>query len=382
MFGSPRQILIVSPQPWEGLKVSKHHYAAELAALGHRVTFVGPPNLHGRPGTISITDTDAARVQQLVYSPLLPYELKFHARSCFDWGMRMQARRIAARIGGPPDIVWDFDNSYQFADLRAFRSPIRIFHPVDSPAEGRASAKGANLVLSVSQVFLDRLAPVQGHVVPHALSASHLAHAEAVLRSPARPIRARRSVMVGYAGNLEHVGIDWPAMVAMVRQNPSVQFRFIGPYSETSDGRVPLAQLRAVKNVELPGLQPAQELLARAAEIDIWLVCYDAAKTVDGAINSHKILEYLATGSPVVSNRIAAYVGSDLVEMPDGPSNEAMPELLRRVIARRTSLDSPVQRQRRAAFASQFSYSGNLRTIDELARAAIKSSRTLAGVSR
>lgn len=370
-FGAPRRVLMISPQPWDGLKVSKHHYAAELATLGHKVAFVQPPTVRGRPGAISIEKTDAPGIERVSHTPLVPYELKFHARSVFDWAMRIQARRITARLGGRPDVVWDFDNSYQFSDLRAFGAPLRIFHPVDNPAQGRSSAKGANLVLSVSQAFLDRLAPVQGHVIPHALSALHLAHARDVARAPKRATRREGPQRVGYVGNLEHIGVDWPTILTMVRENPEVCFRFIGPVGAGGSSRVPLAELQACGNIELTGQQTAQQVLASADQIDIWLVCYDGSKTVDGAINSHKILEYLATGNPVVCSRVAAYADSDLVEMPSELSNAAMPALLRGAMARLPALDSPAARRGRAQFAAGFSYADNLRRIDSLARAAV-----------
>jgi len=370
-FGPPRRVLMISPQPWDGLKVSKHHYATELAALGHKVHFLEPPNGRGRPGVISIEETDAPGIERVSHTPLVPYELKFHARSVFDWAMRLQARRIAAQLGGRPDVVWDFDNSYQFSDLSAFGAPLRIFHTVDNPAQGRSSAKGANLVLSVSQAFLDRLAPVQGHVIPHALSAFHMAHARDVAHNPQRAARPGRPLRVGYVGNLEHIGVDWPTILTMVQENPGARFRFTGPTAPDASSRVPLPELRACGNVELTGPQTAQQVLACADEIDIWLVCYDGAKTVDGAINSHKILEYLATGNPVVCNRVAAYADCDLVEMSTELSNGEMPALLRSAIARLPVLHSPAARRRRAQFAAGFSYADNLRRIDTLARAAV-----------
>ena len=38
-----RTILLVSPNEWGAMHVSKHHYALELAERGNRVIFLNPP---------------------------------------------------------------------------------------------------------------------------------------------------------------------------------------------------------------------------------------------------------------------------------------------------------------------------------------------------
>lgn len=39
-----KTILIISPEPWGKMMISKHHYALELAKLGNEVYFLNPPN--------------------------------------------------------------------------------------------------------------------------------------------------------------------------------------------------------------------------------------------------------------------------------------------------------------------------------------------------
>ena len=43
VFFSDKRILIISPEPWDHIPVSKHHYARKLAKLGNRVYFLNPP---------------------------------------------------------------------------------------------------------------------------------------------------------------------------------------------------------------------------------------------------------------------------------------------------------------------------------------------------
>ena len=38
-----KKVLVLSPQSWGKMRISKHHYALKLAALGNEVCFVNPP---------------------------------------------------------------------------------------------------------------------------------------------------------------------------------------------------------------------------------------------------------------------------------------------------------------------------------------------------
>ncbi len=366
LLGQPRNILVISPQPWTGFKVSKHQYAAELASEGHRVWFLDPPDASSlKAGEIIVERTEHEHVSLVRHRPFFPHRMKFHARPLFDMLMRLHARRIVRRIGTRPDLVWDFDNAYQFASLPAFGAPS-IFHLVDQPGQARRRDKAADLLLSVSDDFLRVILPPgrSGHVIPHGLSRPHAAYAQRVVAQPERGPR-EGALRVGYVGNLEHTGIDWETIIWMIEANPAVEFRLIGPVAkDPAQSRAPVAALSRLSNCRLVGSRTAEEILSEAFEIDIWLICYDARLTVDGATNSHKALEYLATGNPVLSNRLAAYEGSDLISMAAGPSNADMPALLSEMIGNLPSLQAPDQRKRRAQHSLRHSYRSNLETID------------------
>lgn len=373
LLGGPMKVLLISPQRWDGLRVSKHHYAMELAALGHQIWFVEPPLMSGKAGALSVAPTAVDGITRIIYTPGFPYRLKFHARWLFDRLMAGQARRIAQAIPGGPDIVWDFDNAYQFSDLRAFGPAFSIFHPVDDLIAGQSSDKGCDLLLSVSQGFLDKIAGGQrGHVVKHAISREHERHARRIAEAPQRTRPQGWRPQVGYVGNLEHAGIDWPVIVEIIGRNPQADFHIIGPHSrhgETSaPSNVPLDALCAMSHCVVHGAMPSDRILALAETVDIWLVCYDARKSRDGATNSHKILEYLATGNAVLCNRIAAYEGSDLVEMTAGDDNRDMPRRIGDMLARLDVVNAPEQRRRRALYALSLSYEASLRRIDALCR--------------
>ena len=366
LFGPPRVIYIISPQPWNGFRVSKHHYAIELAALGHRVYFIDPPDAKLARGAVRRTPTDIAGLTNVRYAPWFPYKLKFHARPLFDAAMRRQAHLLAQAIGEKPHIVWDFDNAYQFANLKAFGAGLNVFHPVDDFEPRFIETKNADIIFSVAQRFLDRFTRpvVPMHLVPHGLSRDYAATAQRISASPDVRERDARRPCIGYVGNLEHSGVDWPTILAMCDLCPDADFVFIGPY-KPAGGRTPIDAIAQRANCRLLGAKSAADIIALASGIDVWLICYDAVRTVDGATNSHKILEYLASGCAVLSNRIDAYAGTDLAIMPPARDNAPMPQMLRNILDDLPAVNAPDRQRRRAQFALQHSYGGHLHAIDQ-----------------
>lgn len=366
--GGDRTIFVISPQPWDGFKVSKHHYASRLAEMGHRVFFFNPPRSDGVSGRIEIAPTDIAGVSQVSYRTFFPYRLKFRFRPVFDRLMRLQARRLVRATGVVPDIVWDFDNAFQFADLAVFGAKFAIFHPVDS-LPGANRHKNADVVLSVSPQFIARtgIAPERGHVIPHGLGPDHAAYGRQRLANHETVGPGQRRPRVGYVGNLNHGGVDWRTLLALIRENPGIDFVFYGPYSAPA---VPVDELRACANCDLRGARPSPEILREAESFDAWLICYDRALTADGAINSHKILEYLATGRTVIANRIDTYVDSPLIAMCGDERNRDYPALFRNVMASLDTWNETTKRQARIRFALDHEYSRHLETIAQILRGA------------
>lgn len=366
IFGAPKVIYMISPQPWDGIKVSKHHYAAELAGLGHQVFFIEPPRISGAFGSVEIAPSDVEGVQRVSYRPWFPYWIKFRSRGLFDLGMRLEARLIAVAIGEPPDIVWDFDNCYQFADLRAFSSALKIFHPVDDLVAGQHGDKHADLLLAVLQQFLDDIEidnrPVL--LLPHGLNRSYAAYAQAILKSKCAPRKSGRP-MVGYAGNLDHADIDWETTFEIIEANPGVDFVFIGPFTLERDG-VPtaLARINTYQNCQLTGLLSPAQMLEWAPRVDVWIMIFRCTAEVGGITGAHKVLEYLATGKSIVTTKVLPYVGSDLLYMASDHTNRDVPAILNRILSNLDVANSWANQNKRCAYALEHSYLANLRKVD------------------
>ncbi|MDP2738112.1 MAG: hypothetical protein Q8O82_05200 [Pseudorhodobacter sp.] len=364
----PRTIYLVSPQPWDGFKVSKHHYARALAEMGHRVFFI-ESGVSGRGwGRVEIADSEIANLKVVRYAGYLFRWLRFRARGLYDALGPAKVRQIIRRIGQAPDIVWDFDNLFQFRSLTLFDPTVKIFHPVDRLVAGWSAAKNQDLHFALSQEFTEGVDPDRTPTlfVPHGLNPAHAGYARQVVPAPATVRSSAAAPTVGYVGNLAMPGIDWPMIERLVTENPGVTFLLIGPTYGLRDprDRAIVAGLAQAANCQMPGILSAAEILAQSKDIDLWLVCYDIARRPDAAINTHKVLEYLATGKAVLSNYIGAYEGTGLLHMPDTHSNDDMPTILARVLADPELTNTDTEMTRRAEYALEHSYAANLEMMN------------------
>ena len=362
-------VLLISPQPWEGFRVSKHHYAIELAKAGNRVIFLDPPVFNRFPGAVQTIPTTILGLSRIEYQPPLPYLLRFHARPVFDIGMQLIARRIRARIGSDLSVVWDFDNTGSFKTLRWFQGVFRIFHPVDQLPPTWTSAKAADLVFSVASTIAACLGNegVPIHIIPHGLGDLHSRYAREQLdRRRPTECRSRGPVSVGYVGNLASRSVDRETIERFVYENPEVRFEFFGPYaSSPPDAPLDLwiTRLKGASNCTFHGLTPSNRILEQAPRIHFWFLCYDSTLDINGGANSHKILEYLATGSQVISSHLDAYQNLNLLHMPDSKSNQELPAIFKRQISSWPHGDSEPQRRRRLEFALSHTYTSHLLEI-------------------
>lgn len=351
--------LILSPQPWDGFQVSKHHYAQALAKAGWDVVFVGPPDPALPPGSLQFTKTNIPGIQSLSYRQWFPYKLKFHARWLFDWLMQRLARRIARECGSL-DLVWDFDNAYQFRDLRAFGATQSLFHLVDDVSQHGLGDKRADHFFYLHHSFCTHAGgrPDPAYDLGHGLGRVHADAARS-----AAPLVARNSdspVHVGYVGNLGSGWLDWEMLASMVDNHKTTRFTFWGPLPK--DPPPALAGLLGHLRVTFPGLTQPRDIVAAAPGVDVWLVPFGPG----GAINSHKVLEYLSTGKPVVMDWLEAYEGSPLVAMGAAPGDGSLPDVLANVLADLDHWSTAEQMQARRQYALTRTYDARIARVFDI----------------
>ncbi len=370
-----KTILILSPQAWGKMFLSKHHYAIELAKRGNKVFFLNPPDQTSakRKQAVEIKASGIhPNLWMIEHQLFFPYVLKFKAVGIFHWLMGFHVKKLLREINVPIDIVWSFDlvNLYP---LRFFGNAYKIFHPVDEPLtrESIAAAKGAEIIFSVTTEIIEKYHAyrVPKHFINHGVLEEFIAAETQSFRG--QPIR------VGFSGNLLRGDIDRTVLLQIIRENELCIFEFWGSFSqaqgniggvEDDDVKSFVQALRTSPNVVLHGAVSPAALAEELKRMDAFLICYDVKRDQSRGTNYHKVMEYVATGKVIVSNNITTYKNlPDLVQaVASRDNNAALPDLFKKVMANLQVYNSADMVQKRIAFAQDNTYSAQITRIEQL----------------
>lgn len=368
-----RTILLISPQPWNHLQISKHFYAIELARRGNVVFYLEPPNRSSRRGISVERVSDNPGISIVRYRLGFPMLLRFHARPLYDWLMRRRIRKILKVIRRPIDIVWSFEFNL-FSDLRDFGAPLAVFHPVDplSASHQVSVARSASAVFSVSEDILANFRDIKvpAWFINHGLSRPF---AEIARCSLGLTATADGVVRVGYAGNLIRPPLNRAVLGQMILEHPTVEFHFWGPSAVPRSLSPKVADeisrfislLERSPNVRIHGSIPAEDLARQLQQMDCLVLSYSLDLRESDRSNSHKILEYLSTGKVVVSSRLSTYVShSELLRMPENGDDARLPGLLRDTLERLEEFNAVNRQDERRLFALDNTYAKQLDRIE------------------
>lgn len=373
-----KRVLIISPQPWGDIHVSKHHYAVELCRMGYQVTFLNPMKLRGTRFNITHRAViDVSNLMEAFVELPIPSFLRFRLRALYDIAIDFFSSKIARRLGGF-DIVWCFDPNY-FHNLKRI-APIVIYHPVDPviyPFQ-LASGKSADIILSVSEEILK---PFRGfkapqHFVNHGVSEEY---EKLALRNLLKnhDYNGSQKLKFGYVGNLLRREIDWDIIFTIIDKHEGIEFNFWGPYAVqhaailagdfSDETRQRIECLRSFKNVILHGSIPSSQMPGILNQMDGFLLVYKYIPGQSDRSNSHKILEYFCTGKVLVSFNLKAYDRHrDLLVMPEGDDDNEIPALFDKVVDKIAFYNSPEHIRRRLEFALGSTYRRNIMKIERL----------------
>ena len=122
---SGKTILLVSPEPWDHLFVSKHHYAIHLAQKGNKVYFLNPP---GKKTSLIKSEQEGLNV--ISYKGF-PRGMRYFPSFLSKWINRRAFNRLESIAGVDFDIIWSFDNSVFYQMDALPENVFRISHIVD-----------------------------------------------------------------------------------------------------------------------------------------------------------------------------------------------------------------------------------------------------------
>lgn len=363
MYLRNKRILIISTESWDHIKLSKHHYALELANLGNQVFFLNPPTKE--LATVNFSEKNIHKNLTIVRNRLFfPFRIRKYSKSLFNYLMRFQVKKINRHFG-KFDVVWSFSPLY--TNLKKIDASLHIFHAVDMLHDTAFSqvVQSANWFFFVTAAIGEKYEHPNKNLIGHGLSSLFLN------TSPTITSSSIESIHVAYCGNLEIESIDRSLILNLVNKHPEVTFHMIGPYNSKINKLQFITDLENATNVVLYGKVTPEKIASIYLNIDAFISCYKRnssfAKKRNGNSNSHKLLEYISTGKVVISTNMSAYNNQrDVLEMLDEDGNEKFEKLFNSVITNLDEFNKKSRMEKRIAFAHQNSYQNRIKEIEAL----------------
>lgn len=306
-----KKILIISPQFWGKMFISKHHYAIELAARGNEVYFLNPPNAN-LSDEFLVDEVDIDNLYIIHHKLNFSYKLKFKSAWLFHWNMKRHINKLKKYIDIKFDIIWSFDLGNLYPFYLFSKEAVKIFHPVDEPLNKTAvnSAKGSQIIFSTTNEILAKYHKysVPKFQINHGL--------KDIFLSVKPTINNSDKLKIGFSGNLLRRDIDRETLLEIIKQYPQFEFNCWGSYnieqsnisgSSDSSTKQFIKNLRSLPNVTLHGVKITEELAVAYQQIDVFLICYKVINDKSIGENYHKTLEFLSTGKPIVSHNFSSY---------------------------------------------------------------------------
>jgi hypothetical protein len=382
-----RDVVVISPQFWGDLWVSKHWIASELAQQA-RVVFVEPAiwvgGLVREPSKLStyggrlLKPLRQIKENLFVFSPkLLPAFLGSEPQQ-----LVAQARKVVQRLQLRDTIVLNFGTNYELAS--SFNNALSVYYCVDPfyarpgrESDERETCARSDMIFAISDAYRELLEkhatgrPI--HVIAHGYAFEHARRIDedASTTIPAELAQLPRPIL-GFAGSIHDSYVDLDRLEFIARARPDASIVLIGPHKNNPIGpdlsAEGLARIRALKNVHLLGPRHFLDLPRYVKYFDVGLVLINT-KDFDRSDKTSKRtlfkwLLYLSMGKPVVAPLMSEATRiDDLVYLA---SNDG--EYLQHLQS--ATSEQGEHRERRIEYASQFSFENVLNRIAEPLRAA------------
>ncbi len=325
-----KNILIISPEDWGISKLSKHHYALAFAQAGFNVYFLTVNFSSSPKKDEACPDHKNIRLVSFPISKNLNW-FRFHFRFWYNAVLKSKVKKWLKKY---PDFeyVLSFDCNGAFTDLSSFKGEKTIFFPADQVnAEYRKEYRGFDQLVSISPVILEAFSNAKNKtLLHHGLSPDFIEGNKLEHFDPENKLEK-----VAYVGNLL-IGpiLDKANLTAIIENNPEIEFHFYGAFQKgvnnlggtvSEDTTAFVDFLKNSENCVLHGMVSSKTLSEELRNQDAFLICYDYDFDKNKCSNSHKILEYLATGKPIISTRISMYDDLKLFPMLPTFDNSEFP---------------------------------------------------------
>jgi hypothetical protein len=350
------QILIISPEPWDGLFVSKHHYAITLTQLGCEVYFLNPPTASLK--NITISNTNYNNLYK-VDAPQVFKGLRFFTKKIRNYLEKRWLEKFEVIIGKKFTTIWLFENSRCY-DMDFAEDKLKIYHQVDSNQNFhiKEAASSADICFCVTD-FIKRDLQVHAKKVFKISHGINLSNEKKPLSKDDIDKFKKDGIHATCIGNFDATDIHENIFYNLVKSFPNVNFHFVGNYSKK---RSFYNRFKNQKNIIWWGRVDSTFIPSILERVDINLLAYRYEDYPEQTANSHKILEYLYSGKVIVATYTDEYKDKRyLLEMVDS-SNDYI-QKFSQVINNIDFYNAIEKQQERILFAKNSSYEKRLELI-------------------
>ena len=308
-----KSVLIISPEPWNGHFVSKHHYAIELAKNGAKVYFLDPPDNSLKD--IQVISTEYENLFN-IQAPQVAKGLQYMPTVVREYLEGRWLKKLESKVG-KIDTIWLFENS-RFYDMSFAGNRLKIYHQMDynQNFHTQEATKSSDISFCISGAIKDKLLQYVNeekvYTLGHGLS---LGSEKVELNQDEKERLNIFDTNAIYVGNMDSFYIYTEIFEEIAKRFDSVGFHFIGSFDENKEF---YKKLSKYKNTFFWGRVDSKKIIPIVSKMDITLFAdkLDSKEDRLQNTNSHKILEYLYSGKVIVSTYLADLVSiKDLMQM-------------------------------------------------------------------
>jgi hypothetical protein len=289
-----KNILLISPEPWNHIFVSKHHYATHLAARGNKVFFLNPPSNQEQ-----VEKTEIENVFTVQYFGFIK-GLRLFPKSFQKYFISQKFKQLQKLCKVKFDLVWSFDNSV-FFDFSALPNEVYCISQIvdwNQNFQFSRASETADLCLASSNYILEKQKKynLKSYKVGHGFNKiqNELSNIEVV---------GSNKVKCGYAGNLDIQYIDWNLVEKLLDNFPNVDFHFAGQWNSKNK----FSNIFKKPNFYFYGRLEADSLPSFYKKMDLLALIYQYRKYPQQLANPHKMMEYLASGKMILATWTEEY---------------------------------------------------------------------------
>jgi hypothetical protein len=377
-------ILIISPQSWGKMLISKHHYAIELAKMNFTVYFMNPPN--------RVNNLKGYSIEQINEYPNL-YLINYHLpksriidflryrcklTQIYDRYLLQLVKKIVHQQQITLEQIWNFDPNLH-GYLAKYPAKKKLFFTADiiEHISQTRAAKNIDAVVAVANELLKKFAATNNKLllVNHGINQLYQQFATDNLQQLTTTTQAtnNKRIQVGYIGNLLISCLYIDGLKKIIEENTDIDFHFWGSYDGTNNNvmgsfnQALALQLKTIKeqhaHAHFYGVKSANEIIPHLNKIDAFIYINDATKDMNGGANSHKILEYLTTGKVVIATYLSYYQPLQLFPMIAKGAEATYPQFFKESIQQLATLNSIAKQKERITFALNNTYQKNIQKI-------------------